>query len=150
VAAIHNRHGHSRQVIVAEKLGEASAFRLFRMGVKGLLSYAEAREQLPRAIGAVAAGGFWVPRTLLARFVDSFLNVGRRHRIIHGPADLSRREREVLGFLLENLSNKEIASNLHISEGTVKFHVSSLLAKFSVRRRRDLILLSFQCQAAVP
>src|SRR5205814_9232961 len=46
--------------------------------------------------------------------------------------------------LLENLSNKEIASKLNIAERTVKFHVSNLLSKFGVRRRADLILLTFQ------
>jgi DNA-binding CsgD family transcriptional regulator len=46
----------------------------------------------------------------------------------------------VLEALLENLSNKEIADRLHISERTAKFHVSNLLAKFRLRRRQDLIL----------
>jgi DNA-binding NarL/FixJ family response regulator len=50
----------------------------------------------------------------------------------------------VLEGLLENLANKEIASRLNISERTVKFHVSNLLAKFNVRRRADLILLCYQ------
>jgi DNA-binding NarL/FixJ family response regulator len=60
------------------------------------------------------------------------------------PGTLSRREREVLESLLRNLSNKEIASQLNISERTVKFHVSNLLAKHGVRRRADLIVMRFQ------
>ena len=63
---------------------------------------------------------------------------------------LSRREQEVLDSLLENLSNKEIASKLNIAERTVKFHVSNLLSKFGVRRRADLILLTFQRRMAMP
>jgi DNA-binding CsgD family transcriptional regulator len=54
----------------------------------------------------------------------------------------------VLNGLLENLANKEVADRLHISERTVKFHVSNLLAKFGVRRRADLILLCFQRRTA--
>jgi DNA-binding CsgD family transcriptional regulator len=57
---------------------------------------------------------------------------------------LSRREQDVLEALLQNMSNKEIATRLNISERTVKFHVSNLLAKFSVQRRSDLILQSLQ------
>jgi hypothetical protein len=49
--------------------------------------------------------------------------------------------------LLENLANKEVADRLHISERTVKFHVSSLLAKFGVQRRADLLLLCLQRRA---
>ena len=51
---------------------------------------------------------------------------------------VSRREREVLDFVLQNLANKEIASRLNVSERTVKFHVSSLLAKFGVTNRTAL------------
>jgi DNA-binding CsgD family transcriptional regulator len=54
----------------------------------------------------------------------------------------------VLNGLLENLANKEVADRLHISERTVKFHVSNLLAKFGVRRRADLILLCYQRRGA--
>jgi DNA-binding NarL/FixJ family response regulator len=46
--------------------------------------------------------------------------------------------------LLQNLSNKEIANKLNISERTVKFHVSNLLEKHGVRRRADLIVMRFQ------
>jgi DNA-binding CsgD family transcriptional regulator len=51
---------------------------------------------------------------------------------------VSRREQEVLGDILRNRTNKEIAKNLNVSERTVKFHVSSLLAKFGVTDRMAL------------
>jgi DNA-binding CsgD family transcriptional regulator len=50
----------------------------------------------------------------------------------------------VLDGLLANLSNKEIAARLNISERTVKFHVSNLLAKFGVERRQELIMHCLQ------
>ncbi len=61
-----------------------------------------------------------------------------------------RREREVLDLLLDNLSNKEIASKLFVCEPTVKFHVSNLLSKFGVQRRADLIVLWMQRTGAFP
>jgi len=130
---------------VGDKLKEPDSYSLLRQGAKGILTYAEAREQLPRALPQVAAGGIWVPRPVLSRFVDSILNStqGRRLRV-ESPNELSRREQEVLSGLLENLANKEVADRLHISERTVKFHVSNLLQKFGVRRRADLILLCYQ------
>jgi DNA-binding NarL/FixJ family response regulator len=144
VAGIQERHPAARQIAVAEDFNEVNAFPLLRLGAKGLLTYKEARQQLPEALEVVIAGGFWVPRNLLSRFVDSILGIVRDRRLARGPADLSRRERETLDALLQNLSNKEIANKLNISERTVKFHVSSLLSKFGVRRRTDLILLCFQ------
>jgi DNA-binding NarL/FixJ family response regulator len=142
---ILDRFPAARLLVVGEKLGDEESYGLLRQGVKGILNYEEAREQLPRALPLVANGGFWVPRAVLSRFVDSILSStqGRRLRG-DSPAELSRREQEVLNGLLENLANKEVADRLHISERTVKFHVSNLLAKFGVRRRADLILLCFQ------
>jgi DNA-binding NarL/FixJ family response regulator len=139
----HNEN--ARLLVVGDKLKETDSYTLLRQGVKGILTYAEAREQLPRALPQVAAGGIWVPRPVLSRFVDTVLNSkqGRRLRP-EAASDLSRREQEVLDGLLENLANKEVADRLHISERTVKFHVSNLLAKFGVRRRADLILLCYQ------
>lgn len=52
---------------------------------------------------------------------------------------LSPRERDVLDCVVRNLANKEIAAQLNISERTVKFHVSALLAKFKVRDRVSLM-----------
>jgi DNA-binding CsgD family transcriptional regulator len=56
-----------------------------------------------------------------------------------GQVKLTRREDEVLCGLMKSLANKEIAANLNLSERTVKFHVSSLLAKFRVRGRMELV-----------
>lgn len=139
----HNEN--ARILVVGDKVKEPESYALLRQGVKGILTYEEAREQLPRALPQVAAGGIWVPRNVLSRFVDSILSStqGRRLRA-DSPSELSRREQEVLAGLLENLANKEVADRLHISERTVKFHVSNLLAKFGVRRRADLILLCYQ------
>jgi DNA-binding CsgD family transcriptional regulator len=53
--------------------------------------------------------------------------------------NLTRREKEVLDGILRSLANKEIASELNLSERTVKFHVSSLLAKFKVHSRMELM-----------
>lgn len=74
---------------------------------------------------------------------------GRAQKLIQScsftvpPVPLSRRQHEVLGAIAHNLTNKEIAVGLHVSERTVKFHVSALLLKFDVRRRSELMLEAF-------
>jgi two-component system nitrate/nitrite response regulator NarL len=146
---ILEQHSEARIIVVAEKFDATESYSMLQMGAKGLLSYGEAREQLPRALPLVALGGFWVPRAVLSGFVDSVLAGSPSRRLkVDAAADLSRREQEVLSSLLENLSNKEIGSRLNISERTVKFHVSNLLSKFGVRRRADLILLCYQKRSA--
>jgi len=136
---ILERYADARLIVVGDSVNEATSFSLLRLGVKGILSYAEARDQLARALPLVSQGGFWVPRSVLSGFVDSILsNQGRRLKT-DAVTNLSRREQEVLDSLLENLSNKEIASKLNIAERTVKFHVSSLLSKFKVHSRMELM-----------
>ena len=141
---ILERYPEARLIVVGDKHNDSNSFSLLRTGVKGLLTYVEARDQLHRALPLVASGGFWVPRQMLSGFVDSILSTQGRRLKTDSVANLSRREQEVLDSLLENLSNKEIAGKLNIAERTVKFHVSNLLSKFGVRRRADLILLCFQ------
>ena len=148
---ILQNHPEARIIVVAEKFDAEESYSLLQMGAKGLLSYSEAREQLPHALPLVAEGGFWVPRTTLSGFVDSILAGTQSRRLkAESNASLSRREQEVLNCLLENLANKEIGNKLNISERTVKFHVSNLLSKFGVRRRADLILLCYQKRTTIP
>ena len=139
----------ARALVLTDGLDETLTFRLLRLGVKGLVPYERTAEQLASALQAVAKGGFWVPRDLLSRFVDSLLQTGAARHTLH-PAGLSSRENDVLDCLLENLTNKEIASRLNISERTVKFHVSNLLSKFGVQRRADLILQAYQARSTEP
>ena len=146
---ILDRYEDARLLVVGDNLKESECFALLRQGVKGILNYGESLEQLPRALPMVAAGGFWVQRNVLSSFVDTILSSSQGRRLrTNSPAELSRREQEVLNGLLENLANKELADRLHISVRTVKFHVSNLLAKFGVGRRADLILLCYQNRSA--
>lgn len=144
VSTILSRRPGARVIVLGDWFGESNALPLLRLGVRGLLTYHVAERQLPRAIQQVAAGGYWVSRDLLHRFTESVLAPRRRHRLRAPTGRLSAREQQVLEGVLGNLSNKEIAARLHISERTVKFHVSNLLTKYGVQRRAELLLLHFQ------
>ena len=74
---------------------------------------------------------------LVAGKVEELLQAGRS---AGSPVKLTPRQEEVLSGVMHRLANKEIASSLNLSERTVKFHISSLLAKFCVRGRIDLAL----------
>lgn len=59
-------------------------------------------------------------------------------------ADLTERELEVLGLLVEGISNQEIAERLVISQSTAKFHVSSILSKLGVSSRTEAVSLALK------
>ena len=143
VGAIQSRFPKSRVLVLGEKFSDSNAFPFLELGAKGLMTYSAAHDDLPQAVRSVAHGSFWVDRNLLARFTDTLLHSPRRRSVTNSPHQLSRRQQEVLQGLLENLSNKEIARQLNISERTAKFHVSNLLAKFDVQRRADLLMMQF-------
>ena len=137
-------------LVLLPKLEDQVTSPLLRLGVKGLLTYQQASRELARAACRVDSGAYWVPRELLTRFVESILPELRGCKSLDSQVDISRREREVLDLLLDNLPNKEIAAKLFVSERTVKFHVSNLLSKFGVQRRADLIVLWMQRTSAFP
>ena len=134
-----------RIVVVAEGFEQQAAFSLLRLGVKGLLKFDEASSSLRRAVKEVARGGFWVSRSMLSQFVDCTVRSlhPRQSHLVSAQARLSRREHQVCGLLLENLSNRDIATRLQISERTAKFHVSNLLSKYGLKRRADLVVMSY-------
>ncbi len=138
----------ARPIVLAEEFTEPAAFSLLRLGAKGLITYAEASQRLPIILGEVDAGGFWVPRALLSRFVDETWAAKAPRRPVERTSALTPREQEILDDLLQNLSNKEIASKRSISSRTAKFHVSNVLSKHGVKRRADLFLLCLQERGA--
>jgi DNA-binding CsgD family transcriptional regulator len=96
-----------------------------------------ARQQQPRDFDVMVAAG--------EDLVEGI--AGRANKLIRSCAGfkvagmpLSRRQHEVLAAIAQNLSNKEIAAKLNVSVRTVKFHVSTLLEKFEVRGRVDLMI----------
>lgn len=90
-------------------------------------------EELGAAVAAVAQGLTVLPKTLAERLLDEPAAVEE----LSDP--LTARESEVLDLLGQGLSNKMIARELHISEHTVKFHISSLYSKLGVSNRAEAV-----------
>lgn len=147
VTGLRALHPAAPLVAVADELSDDLVFPLLRAGVRGFLTYADTQRRLPEVVAAMAQGRTWIPRAQLAAFVELLLGLAQPPRAVTAAA-LSQREKDVLPLVLQNLANKEIADRLSISERTVKFHVSNLLAKFGVERRSDLILQALRGRPA--
>src|SRR5579875_2940778 len=128
-------------LVLLPRLEDPQIYSLLRLGVKGVLAYSQAQRELARSACLVAKGEYCIPHEILTGFIESILPELDGGKSLLTEMEVSRRERDVLDLLLENLSNKEIAARLFVSARTVKFHVSNLLSKFGVQRRADLIVL---------
>ncbi|HEU5404320.1 MAG TPA: response regulator transcription factor [Terriglobales bacterium] len=142
VAQLLQQEPGANVLVLGERFDDATAFELLNLGVKGLVTHENMAQQLPRALETISSGGLWVWRKVLSKFVDALVGASRTQDTVHQPdVRMSQRERQIANGLLKNLTNKEIANELNISERTVKFHVSNLLSKFKVQRRSDLLVL---------
>ncbi|MFE0760034.1 response regulator [Streptomyces smyrnaeus] len=126
-------------------------FGALRAGAAGFLLKDSEAAAVVEAVRTVARGeGLIAPavtRRLIAEFAGASAPGGpQASRSATEPpaglAELTRRERQVLGCLGEGLSNSEIAARLTMAEATVKSHVSRLLAKLELRSRTQAAVLA--------
>lgn len=106
-----------------------------RAGARGFLLKDVTLDQLTGAIRAVAGGGSAVHPGITSTLLRRLAGRGGSFDRFDRPEPLTSREVEVLRLVTGGYSNREIARSLHLSEGTVKNHVSVLLTKLGVRDR---------------
>jgi DNA-binding NarL/FixJ family response regulator len=119
---------------------DALVLDALKAGTRGFLRKDVSLEELAQAIRQVAAGGTAIQPALTARIVEGLRKLGSPVSGLERPEPLSERETEVLRLMANGFANREIAQALHVAEGTVKNHVSSILSKFGVRDRTRAVL----------
>ncbi len=118
-------------------------FDALRMGAVGYLLKDVASTQLVEAIRAAAQGESSLEPSVAAKVIAEFTRVSSMipPAQMEGLVEpLSERELEILSLIARGASNKEIASQLYIAEGTVKNHVTHILGKLDVRDRTQAAL----------
>jgi DNA-binding NarL/FixJ family response regulator len=115
-----------------------------RAGASGFLLKDALAADLVSAVRVVASGEAVVAPAVTRRLIERFAGEG----LAAPPATtldvLTPRERETLTLIARGLSNAEIAGRLFLSEGTVKTHVSRVLAKLGLRDRIQAVVLAYE------
>lgn len=119
-------------IVVTASEAQEEALAVMRIGVRGLVFKRFALETLMDAIRAVQAGHVWMPPELQAAVTADW----------RAPAAtrLTERELEVVRCVARGLRNAEVAARLHVSEVTVKTHLTNVFQKLGVRDRVELTL----------
>jgi len=120
-------------VLLSEEEGAARLLRALPLRGWGVVPPDAPPEEIGAAVAAVAQGLVVLPRAV----ADGVLAEAPAVDELSEPP--TAREGEVLGLLARGLSNKQIAREIHISEHTVKFHISSLYAKLGVGNRAEAV-----------
>jgi DNA-binding NarL/FixJ family response regulator len=132
---LQQRHTTAKVLVLTSVTDPVAAGRAMRAGAAGVLYKDVDPDALVRAIRAVHDGHL----LLAPGAADTLL---RSNHQAPGLDALTAREREVLAELAQGRSNREIARALHVSEKTVKAHVSSVLAKLGVQDRTQAALFA--------
>jgi len=129
-------------------------FAGLRAGASGFLLKDAPPAELLTAIRTVAAGDAVLAASATRRLIDQFAlllpDPRRQHDRDVLLSKLTERERTVFGQLAAGQSNREIASDLHLSEGTVKIHVGRILAKLDLRDRVQAVVLAYESGLITP
>lgn len=139
---LHAMDPGAKVIILTTFDDDEYVFEGLRAGAVGYLLKALSGEELADAIRTVAKGGALIDPAVTRKVVSEFARLAPPVRGIDaGLAEpLSDREKEVLGLVARGLSNREIADELFLAEGTVKNYVTTILQKIGVRDRTQAAL----------
>jgi len=142
-AAIRREMPEVEVLALTSVLEDASVVDAVRAGAIGYLLKDTEAEALCRAIKAAAGGQVQLTSQAAARLMQVVSSP-------ESPQALTERETDVLRLLAQGQANKHIARNLHISEKTVKVHVSNLLSKLGVQSRTQAALYAVRIGLVSP
>jgi DNA-binding NarL/FixJ family response regulator len=145
-------HNHVKQILkanknakilsVGQRLRPSMIMQLLRSGVHGFVSNEEIDADLPLAICALMEGHIWIRSRYLTPNSGDKRSTANDFFPIASTDALTPQQLRVLELVRENLSNKQIASELSISERTVKFHLRNVFLALNISSRyavRDLL-----------
>ncbi len=114
-----------------------------RAGASGFLLKRSSRDELINAVRVIADGDALLAPPVTRRLIDRFADNQLDPAMVARLDVLTAREREVLVLVAKGNSNAEIAAALHLTEHTVKTHVSRMLTKTGLRDRVQAVILAY-------
>lgn len=140
LSVIKETYPDLRVAVVSAREDRETVLQAIGVGVNGYIPKSLSEDDMTTALGRVISGHVFIPN-----FMAMASAGGPREETEHAAAvtaetlnNLTPRQRDVLACILRGRSNKEIARDIGIAEGTVKIHLAALFAQFSARNRTEL------------
>jgi two-component system, NarL family, nitrate/nitrite response regulator NarL len=143
ISTIARRHPNTRVISFTATPGVEYALSALEAGAKGYVSKSCTVNELVSAIEAVLAGETYVSQNFAARVIAALRNASVR-KVAAEAMKLSVREDQIVKLLLQGRTNREIATQLAISEKTVKHYMTVLMQKLNARNRVEVVLAAHQ------
>ena len=140
----------SRVLILTTFERDEYVFEALQAGASGFLLKNAPPEELVHAVRVVAAGDALLAPSVTRRVIEQFARRPVEAAVRARVESLTQREREVLVLLARGMSNSELAAELFVTEGTIKTHLSSLLAKLGLRDRVQAVVLAYESGLVAP
>jgi two-component system nitrate/nitrite response regulator NarL len=138
---IHAAHPHVALIVLLDTCERDQVVDAFRSGAAGIFCRAKSPEELCKCIYAVHQGQIWASSDELRFLLEAFKSaVPMRPADANGNRLLTRREEQVVTLVAEGMSNREISSQLKLSEHTIKNYMFRIFNKLGISSRVELIL----------
>lgn len=136
----------TKVLVVTGHVADAFVIDSLLAGASGYVVKDADPTQITDAVKGVIAGDRPVDPAVTHHLIDKLQRQRDTPEATSGSSSLhiTEREKEVLGRLCQGRSNREIASDMYISETTVKYHLVGLMRKFDVRGRVELVVSAFR------
>ncbi|MFG6414935.1 response regulator [Roseateles sp. DC23W] len=133
ITLIRKQSPRAKVLVLTTYKGDIQAWRALKEGAVGYLVKTALRASLLEAIRTVHAGGRWVP-------ADIAVDIARHA----GDEMLTDREVEVMRYIAQGHSNREVGALLSVAEDTIKSRVKSILLKLNARDRTHAVTIALQ------
>ncbi len=131
-----------RTVVLTASITADDTTAALSAGAAGVLMKTAAEELLYQCVRSVASGHYWIGRETVGSLVEALARFRAGLRRYDRPFGLTKRELEVVQLVAQSCPNRDIAQQLHISEDTVKHHLSRAFDKTGTSSRTELAVFA--------
>ena len=144
---LHRAHPGVKTLLVVSTIDTAEKIHGLQLGIRGIVRKDTTSHLLLKSIRLVAAGDYWIERQTVADLAKALADGHHPRRTPQSnPGSITKREREMLAYVVGGYGNNEIARKCGVSEGTVTDHLSSIFDKTGMSGRLELALFAIHHQ----